>query len=117
MKPSTAAAIAAASTTLFPLIRATPDGGFLHGIPVICSENSPAQITLLDAGDIAYADDDGLYIDQATQATVTMDDGNSPASTRTVSLWQENLVGLRAERMLSWARGHVDSVVSMTVAY
>jgi hypothetical protein len=117
MRPSTAAFIAASSSTLFPLIKATPDGGFLCGIPVLNSMNSPAQITLLDADDVQFADDDQVDIQAAQHASVLMDDGQSPASQRTVSLFQEGLVAIRSERTVSWKRGHDDSVVCMTVAY
>lgn len=115
MKPATAAHIAASSSSIFPEIRATPDGGYLAGIPVINSTNSPAQITLLDASDILYADDGATRISLSGNATVELD--TAPGQGTLTSLWQKNLVGIKVEREISWLRGHDTSVVSMTVAY
>lgn len=114
MKPKTFGTICAVVPTLVHI-----EGGnaWLMGIPVIRSTNSPAQITLVDAADILLADDGEVSIGLSQQATITLDDGVSPASTTMMSLWQNNLVALRAERAISWLRGHDNAVVSMTVAY
>jgi HK97 family phage major capsid protein len=117
MRPTTAAYIASTSPTLFPLLRATPDGGILCGCPVLNSMNSPQQITLLDAADIQYADDDQVSLDVAQHADILMDDGVREATTTVVSLFQRNLTAVRSERTVSWLRSHSDSVVFMTTAY
>jgi HK97 family phage major capsid protein len=117
MRPSTASAIAGSSSTLFPLIRATPDGGTLLGIPVVNSVNSPPQITLLDLNDVLLADDGEIGLTAARQANIDVDDGGSPAVIRPISLWQNNLVSVRVMRRISWMLGHSDSCVSMAVSY
>jgi HK97 family phage major capsid protein len=117
MRPSTAAFIASTSPTLFAQLKATPDGGYLAGCPVLNSMNSPQQITLLDASDVQYADDDAVSLDTAQHADVLADNGESPATTTVINLFQRNLTAIRSERTVSWLRGHDDSVCFMTVAY
>jgi hypothetical protein len=46
-----------------------------------------------------------------------MDDGGSPARADIISMWQSNMVGIKVEQYLSWARAHDNTVVYMTVAY
>jgi HK97 family phage major capsid protein/HK97 family phage prohead protease len=98
------------------------DGGAVQGIPVITSENiaavggSPADgapIVAINANDILLADDGGVDIDISTEASVQMDtapDSPLTASTITKSLWQHNLVGVRAERFINWTKARSDSV-------
>lgn len=118
MQPTTAAAIANASAVQFPNIRATqPDGGFLSGLPVLISSNSPKQIGLLDFGGVVLADEGSSRIDVTDQATVVLDDNVSPATTSLVSLWQANKVGVRVERYISWAAANDSIGVLMSVAY
>ena len=38
----------------------------------------------------------------------------SPADARIVSLWQNNLVGLRAERFINWKRARANGVQYLT---
>jgi hypothetical protein len=114
MQPQTKTAMIATIPNSFAFVGAST---LLLGIPVVDSTNSPQQITLLDCSDILFADGGLVSIDKSMQASVVMDNGASPASTETVSLWQTNKVGLRAERQVSWLRAHDDSVVYMTVTY
>jgi hypothetical protein len=53
------------------------------------------------------ADDGGVNIDVSREASVQMDsapDNPPTASTVLVSFWQNNLVGIRAERFINWRR-------------
>ncbi len=53
------------------------------------------------------ADDGQVMIDVSREASVQMNDApDDPASASTVltSFWQHNLVGIRAERMINWAK-------------
>lgn len=104
----------------YPGITAT--GGTLFGIPVIASENVPAEggspagerIILVKASEILLADDGGVTLDVSREASVQMNtapDDPATASTVMVSLWQNNLVGLRAERFINWARRRTEAVV------
>ncbi len=101
----------------------TMRGGSLEGIPVIASQyaaiGSPANnlVILVNAGDIFLADDGGVTIDVSMEASLEMADdptnGGSPTETTLVSLWQDNLIGLRAERFINWARGRESAVAYM----
>jgi HK97 family phage major capsid protein/HK97 family phage prohead protease len=101
----------------------TMRGGVFEGIPVIASQyaaiGSPVSnlVILVNANDIFLADDGQVAVDVSTQASVEMDDAptnsGSPTETTLVSLWQNNLIGLRAERFINWARGRESAVAYM----
>lgn len=92
------------------------NGGTLLGYPVITSENIPSvggspadgtPIIFAVAPEILLADDGQVVIDASNQASVNMDSApDSPPSGTTilVSLWQMNMVGLRAERWINWLK-------------
>lgn len=96
----------------FPSI--TAQGGSLMGIPVITSENiaptggSPIDgypIIAINAPEILIADDGGIEVDISREASLQMDsapDSPNTASTVLVSLWQRNMVAIRAERFITW---------------
>jgi hypothetical protein len=106
-------------------------GGTVQGIRVLVSDNLPAgvaspafpSVLVVDAARVAAASD-GIGLDRATHASVQMDDAptmagagtggspNAPTATNVVSLWQANLVGLRAQRW--WrARRLADTAVAV----
>jgi hypothetical protein len=58
------------------------------------------------------ADDGGVSISISREATLEMNDAPADPSTATFNLWQNNCVGIRAERMITWRR-----VVDTAVAY
>ncbi len=103
----------------FPQLTAT--GGTLFGLPVITSENIPAEggspagerIILLKPGEILLADEGGIAIDVSREASVQMDSAPAAATTSTImrSFWQENLVGIRAERYINWLKRRTDAAV------
>lgn len=104
----------------YPGITAT--GGNLFGLPVIVSENIPAEggspagnrIVLLKPSEILVADEGGVVIDVSREASVQMNttpDNPATASTVMVSAWQNNLVFIRAERYLNWLRRRTEAVV------
>lgn len=85
-------------------------GGTWYGIPVIVSNamvtsGSPAelQIALVTQSEVMMADDGGISIDMSTEASVQMNDAPSAGAQSLVSLWQNNLVGIRAEQYINWA--------------
>jgi HK97 family phage major capsid protein len=94
----------------------TMNGGTLMGVPVITSENIPSTggsptdgdpIIILSAPDILLADDGQVSIDASQEASLQMDtapDSPATASTTFVSLWQQNQIGIRAERYINWAK-------------
>ena len=84
-----------------------PTGGTAMGITVITSQTAGANVILLQPSTILYADDGGVTIDASVEASVQMDtvlDSPPVATTILTSLWQNNLVGLRAERYINWKR-------------
>lgn len=110
----------------FPGTMVGPNATFM-GLPVIASENIPAQagvtgppavpagsrILLIKASEILLADDGETVIDASREASLQMDSAptNPPtASTVMVSLWQMNLVALRAERFINWAKRRAGAV-------
>jgi len=87
-------------------------GGMLEGFPVIASEaigvsSDGGIIAFINADDIFYSDDGPVTIDASREASLQMNttpDNPTTASTVLVSLWQRNLVGLRAERYMNWKK-------------
>jgi HK97 family phage major capsid protein/HK97 family phage prohead protease len=97
----------------YPSINIT--GGSWQGIPVIVSNNVPNSVSagsiivLVAASEIFLADDGGVQLDASDQASLQMDSaptnsGATPTGTSLVSLWQDNLIGIRAERIINWQR-------------
>lgn len=90
----------------------TPTGGVLEGFPVITSESVPDDSTggviiFLNADDVFYSDDGPVTIDASREASLQMNttpDEPTAAGTVMVSLWQRNLVALRAERYMNWKK-------------
>lgn len=102
---------------LFPGM--SQQGGSILGIPVIVSNNVGARIILVHAPSILYADEGGVQIDVSREASIQMDSAPSnpsDATTVLVSLWQRNLVGLRAERMITWIRARSAAVTYISAA-
>ena len=97
-------------------------GGVLSGLPVIVSEYVPtlsagATVALVNANDIYLGDMGGIDISMSSEASLQMDnapDNPATASTVLVSLWQNNLLGFRAERTISWARRRESAVAYLT---
>jgi HK97 family phage prohead protease len=91
------------------------NGGTLGGLPVITSEYVPTDtsgsvVALVNASDIYEADDGEIKVDMSTEASLQMldnptnDGTGATAPTSLVSLWQDNLVGFRAERTINWSK-------------
>jgi HK97 family phage major capsid protein/HK97 family phage prohead protease len=91
---------------MFPNIG--PTGGSAEGINIVTSNAAGTNVIALQPSAVLYADEGGVMIDVSREASVQMDSAPaSPADATTVlvSLWQHNLVGLRAERWINWVRG------------
>lgn len=102
---------------LFPGM--TAQGGTLFGMPVVVSNNVSNRIVLVHAPSILFADEGGVRIDVSREASIQMDSAPTDtvdATTVYVSLWQRNLVGLRAERMITWIRARSTAVRYITAA-
>lgn len=90
----------------------TPTGGTLLGYPVVTSQNVIApdtdgdMIVFLNQSDI-FLSEEGIMLDASSEASLqfnTAPDEPTTASTVLVSLWQRNMIGLRAERYINWKR-------------
>ena len=119
----TAMALSRLRTTNGPLAfpGMTANGGTLAGLPCIASGAVPISggnttITLLDASQIWVAEDPAIELDASKNATLELSD--TPTGTATVSLWQENLVGVRIRMRVNWrvAKAGVIQVIDQ-VAY
>ena len=98
----------------------TASGGTFFGLPVILSENVPAnagsgdpvvgagaRIILVKASEVLLADDGQTLLDASREASLQMNSTpDSPATATTVltSLWQHNMIGIRAERFVNWTK-------------
>ncbi|WP_025294163.1 phage major capsid protein [Sphingomonas sanxanigenens] len=108
-------------------------GGTWLGLPVILSENIPAQVAvtgppaipagsriiLAKASEILLADDGETMLDVSREASLQMDSAPTDppaAATVFVSLWQMNLVGIRAERYINWGKRRPGAVQYITGA-
>lgn len=92
--------------------------GRLLGIPFRASNNmplldqsSPASpgsletfIMLVETSEIFVADDGETMLDVSREASLQMDSAPSAGAQQLVSLWQNNLIGIRAERYVYWQR-------------
>jgi HK97 family phage major capsid protein len=95
------------------------EGGSIFGIPVIVSNNVGNRVILVHAPSILVADDGGVSIDVSREASVQMDSAPTDvvdATTVYVSLWQRNLVGLKAERFITWVRARTGAVRYISAA-
>lgn len=113
----------------FPDLQMT--GGRLFGMPVIVSEyltalGSPStgMVILVNASDVYLADDGNVSIEASDQASVEMldaslvQDGTTGTGTSLVSLWQSGLLGLKAEREITWKMRRAAAVQYLSpVAY
>ena len=84
--------------------------GSWYGLPVLVSNamvasGSPSeqQIALVTQSEVLMAEDTGISIDMSTEASVQLNDAPSAGAQSLVSLWQNNLLGIRAEQFINWA--------------
>jgi hypothetical protein len=95
------------------------DGGMFRGTRVITGSVG-ARLIAVDPTHVIVADDGDLTVSTSTQGTVEMQtSATSPpdAGTIRVSLWQNDLVGIRPERFLNWRAARPSSVLYTNVAW
>lgn len=130
MKESLALSLSLMETSLgnpqFPGL--TMNGGTFMGMNAVTSQNldytedSPQEgdlLIFLRAQDIALADDGQVDVDVSTEASIEMSTTPTDpvtSSTVLVSLWQHNLVGIRAERMINWVKRRPAAVQVISAA-
>jgi HK97 family phage major capsid protein len=87
----------------------------LMGIPVVVSGNvPPGVIDLLEQSQLMVADDGEVLIDTSTEASVQMDSAPATPPTPLVSFWQQNLLGIKAERFIYWMMRRAAAIVEIT---
>jgi HK97 family phage major capsid protein len=87
----------------------------LSGYPLITSAHLPStQVVLMDQADVLIASDDSVTVDVSREASVQMDSAPATPASPLVSLWQQNLIGLKAEQFAYWMRARDEGVVLIT---
>ena len=94
----------------YPFLDLGPRGGSALGLPCVASRSCPRTsdghgiIALVDPAGIAFGSND-IRIDASRQASLQMDSAPTDpptAATVMISLFQENLIGLRCELFCNW---------------
>jgi hypothetical protein len=89
------------------------------GVDTVISNNVGARIILVHTPSVLYADEGGVRIDVSREASVQMDSAPTDtvdATTVYLSLWQRNLVALKAERIITWKVARSTAVTYITTA-
>jgi DMSO reductase anchor subunit len=74
------------------------------------------QITIFQPSLIFMAQDAGITVDVSTEASIQGDTAPATPPTGVLSLWQQNMVGIRAERYITWQRSIDAGVYYITSA-
>lgn len=100
-------------------------GGTFMGLPIVLSENVPLnagsgnpvtgagnRIILAKASEILLADEGETMLDVSSEASLQMESApsNPDANTVLLSLWQHNMIGIRAERYINWGKRRAGAV-------
>ena len=89
----------------------------LMGIPVVVSGNiKSGVIILLEQSELMVADDGQTMIDTSQEAALQLDSAPATPPTPLVSLWQQNLLGIKAERYVYWLMRRTAAVQEITGA-
>jgi HK97 family phage prohead protease/HK97 family phage major capsid protein len=101
-------------------------GGEVMGVPVVTSNVTPLlnRMVAVHGPSVMLADDGGTEISISREASIIMDSAPSAvvqaagAAPTHTSLWQNNLVGIRAERWINWGKARSTAVDMITgIAY
>jgi len=91
------------------------NAGRLFGVAFLSStgigiSSLNTNIVLVEASEILLADDGMVTIDASREASLQFTTSPSSGAQSMVSLWQSNMVGLRAERYVYWLRRRAEAV-------
>jgi HK97 family phage major capsid protein len=96
---------------LFPSMTVT--GGTISGVRVIVSDAAEDTATLVDASQVA-SESDLIILDRSTHASLQLDDNPTSGAYQLGSLWQRNMVGMKAERMFGVELLRADAAALIT---
>lgn len=92
-------------------------GGMFMNLPVITSTAAGSYVILVNATDIYYADEGGVQVDASRETAIEMkdaanlaQDASAATGASLVSMFQNNMVALRAEKTVNWKRRRTVSV-------
>jgi HK97 family phage major capsid protein len=89
--------------------------GTLKGYPIIASNTIPlGTIILIDCSQVLHAADPVVDIEASSEASLQMDTAPATPPTPMVSLWQQNMLGIKAEQYQYWAKRHPGCVALIT---
>jgi len=92
------------------------NGGTVMGMPLVTSNSIPHStsagsiLVLVAQNEIFLADEGGLEVDVSQEASIEMVDNPGGVAASLVSFWQNNLIGVRTERMINWQRRRTAAV-------
>jgi hypothetical protein len=94
----------------------------LMGIPVLVSGNVPTvagrrslrRSPCLSNPELTVADDGQVTVDTSNEASLQLDTAPATPPTPLISLWQQNMLGIRAERYIYWLMRRVAAVQEIT---
>lgn len=90
------------------------NGGTWRGVQFIVSSAVGALVIALLPGYILYADDGGVTVDASSEASIQMDSAPANPVTSSVSMFQSNMVAIRAERYTTWKKINANAVKYLT---
>lgn len=95
--------------------------GTWFGLPIIESNAVPVQsapvdsiVALISGPSVMLADDGQTVLDASREAYIQMDSSPATPPTGGHSMWQENMVAIKAERFINWQRVRNNGVVVIT---
>lgn len=97
------------------------EGGTFMGLPVLVSEVVPGDsngsiIVLIKQSEILLADEGGVTVDVSREASLQMNSTPAAGAQQLVSLFQNNLLAIRAERMITWRKRRPQAVAYISGA-
>lgn len=112
MSPTSAMKLSMVRTSqdVFAFPDITIAGGTLLGLPVVVSDSVPGTtsggriIVLMDQSEIWVADEGGVRIAVSGEASLQMSSTPSTGAQSLVSMFQNNDIAIRAERMVNWQK-------------
>ena len=96
--------------------------GKLIGVPFLASADMPiltgtpdsTYIVLIECSEVLLADDGPVMIDVSREASLQLDSAPANPPTPLVSLWQQNMLGIKAELYRYWLRRRNTAVQVIT---